>query len=162
MSTATEFTKVLEQHKALLYKIARSYTQTPQDCQDLVQEIAIALWQAFPRYNAHYQYSTWIYRIGLNVSISRLRKETNRIRSVELLSDELLQLTQLPPEDENAAVTQLYTLIGALNELDKAIMLLYLDGKPYREMADVTGLSETNIATKIGRIKDKWRQQLTP
>lgn len=162
MSTATEFTKVLEQHKALLYKIARSYTQTPQDCQDLVQEIAIALWQAFPRYNAQYQYSTWIYRIGLNVSISRLRKETNRIRSVELLSDELLQLTQLPPEDENAAVTQLYTLIGALNELDKAIMLLYLDGKPYREMADVTGLSETNIATKIGRIKDKWRQQLTP
>jgi RNA polymerase sigma-70 factor (ECF subfamily) len=153
------FTELLESYKGLLYKIARSYTNTPDDCQDLVQEITIALWRSFDKYDRQYQYSTWIYRIALNVSISHLRKENRRIHPSAALDEELL----LVPTDQLTDTTEidfLYKLIGELNELDKAIILLYLDEKPYREMASILGLSETNIATKLNRIKEKWRLQL--
>ncbi|KYP15753.1 RNA polymerase sigma factor [Flavihumibacter sp. CACIAM 22H1] len=152
------FIQMLEAHKGLLYKIARSYTTTPADCQDLVQEITLALWRSFEKYNQQYEYSTWIYRIALNVSISHLRKETRRIQSHALTEDHLF--LPIDTGGEDAAVNLLYSLIAALNPLDKAIMLLYLDEKSYREMAEILGLSESNIATKISRIKEKWRQQL--
>lgn len=154
------FTELLEKYKGLLYKIARSYTSSPDDCQDLVQEITIALWRSFNRYNEQYAYSTWIYRIALNVSISHLRKEYQRIQPTAPLTEDLLQFATEEPAS-HPDIELLYRLIGALNQLDKAIMLLYLDEKTHREMADILGLSETNIATRISRIKIKWRQQLS-
>jgi RNA polymerase sigma-70 factor (ECF subfamily) len=119
----------------------------------------IQLWRSFSKFDGRCRFSTWMYRIALNVAISSYRKESTRTRHV--ISDEqhLLEAadeTESQPED----IRLLYQFIEGLDPLNKALILLYLDENSYREMADVLGITETNVATKISRLKNKMKQEL--
>ncbi|MGL1885441.1 MAG: sigma-70 family RNA polymerase sigma factor [Reichenbachiella sp.] len=150
-----EFIDILKEHKAILYKITRSYCIDPDDRKDLEQEIVIQIWKSLENYNDNYKLSTWIYRIGLNVAISHLRKSGNRKKTLEPIAE----LTfDLPEDSEEAEILSertkiLYEVINQLNPLNKALIMLYLDGKSHNEISDIIGISESNVGTKLGRIK---------
>jgi len=156
------FLSVLDSHKGILYKVATSYCSDAEDRKDLVQEIVIQLWKSFDSYNSQFAYSTWIYRISLNVAISFYRKETQRKHVSTPLSDDILYFIDTNATDElDENIGLLQQFISSLRELDKGLMLLYLDEKNYREISEITGISETNVATKISRIKAELKKQFT-
>ncbi len=153
------FQHLLEEHKKTLYKVCNSYCRDQHSRDDLAQEITIQLWRSFSKFDGRCRFSTWMYRIALNVAISFYRKESIRTRHVISGEQHLLETadeTESQPED----VRRLYKLIDGLDALNKALILLYLDENSYREIADVLGITETNVATKISRLKQKMKQEL--
>jgi RNA polymerase sigma-70 factor (ECF subfamily) len=152
------FRTLLEEHRRILYKICNSYCRNRDDREDLAQEIVVQLWRAFEGFDERYRFSTWMYRIALNVAISFYRRETTRSRHV-LSDDELLLEAVDQTESQPEEIRLLYQLIEGLEPLNKALVLLYLDGNSYREVADVLGISETNVATKLNRLKTRLKQQ---
>ena len=153
------FLSVIEQHKGIIYKIANSYCRHTEDRKDLIQEIIFQLWRSFDRYNDQYKYSTWLYRIALNVAISFYRKDNKRSNSAHELTADIIVVTEDTADVEQLQLLQRF--IYELPELDRAIMLLYLEEKSYKEVADILGLTETNIATKINRIKGKLKNKFS-
>ena len=153
------FQTLVDEHKKILYKVCNSYCKNRHDREDLAQEIVIQLWQSFGSFDDRCRFSTWMYRICLNVAISFYRRESTRTRYV--LSDEEHLLNAI---DETAIQSEeiqiLYQFIKGLDPLNKALVLLYLDGNSYLEIADVLGISETNVATKISRLKQTMKQGL--
>lgn len=154
------FLSVMEANKGIIYKVANSYCKDSEDRKDLVQEIIVQLWKSFDDYNDQYKYTTWVYRIALNVAISFYRKETRRKEIANPLNDSVLNYADasLPTEKEKD-LTILQQFIAELKELDKAVMLLYLEEKSYKEIAEMIGITETYVATKIGRIKNVLKQK---
>ena len=156
------FLSVIESHKGIVYKIANAYCKDAEDRKDVVQEIIVQLWKSFDTYNNQYKYSTWVYRIALNVAISFYRKEHRRKQNAEPLYDDILNMTDANvPGEKEAAIGFLHQCIGELKEIDKALMLLYLEEKSYKEIAEIIGISETNVATRIGRIKTILKQKFS-
>lgn len=153
-----KFLAIIEANKGLLYKVANSYCRDVDDRKDLIQEITIHLWKSFERYDDHFKLSTWLYRIALNVAISFYRKEKPRKNNVTSLSETMIEIADEGQTNETEDnINLLQQFISELKELDKALMLLYLDDKSYKEMADILGISETNVSTKISRIKEKLK-----
>lgn len=148
------FLLLLEEHKKILFKVAGSYCRNPSDRQDLAQEIVVQLWRSFGRYDDRQRFSTWMYRIALNVAISFYRSESRRTRSLVPAEGFILEIADAEP-DENLRL--LRQLIDQLDELDRALIILYLDGNRHDTIAEVLGISETNVGTKIGRIKQRLR-----
>lgn len=147
-----DFLEVFESNKGIIYKIANSYCKDVEDRQDLVQEISYQLWKSFEKYDTNYQLSTWIYRISLNVAISFYRKTHKKSQYESKLGiHELLYFEEENLVDEKLKL--LNTFIYELKEIDKAIILLYLEDKNQNEIAQIMGLSVSNISTKIHRIK---------
>ncbi|MDQ6902462.1 MAG: sigma-70 family RNA polymerase sigma factor [Bacteroidota bacterium] len=156
------FISVLESHKGILYKIAISYCKDSDDRNDLIQEIIIQLWKSFENYNDQYKYSTWIYRIALNVAISFYRKEYRRKEIANPINESILNYAEIIlPTDTEQNLNILQQFILELKELDKALMLLYLDEKSHKEIAEILGITDTNVATKIGRIKTILKQKFS-
>lgn len=157
---ADTFLEVVEAHKGIIYKIAHSYCHNNHDKEDLVQEITVQLWKSFDNYNQQFKYSTWIYRIALNVAISFYRRETKRRPLAQPLPETIFNrgdTEQATAQEQQLALLQQF--IAELKELDRALVLLYLDGKSHRETAEIIGISETNVATKLARIKEKIKQK---
>lgn len=155
------FLVTIEQHKGILYKVARAYCPSEADRQDLIQEMMIQIWQSIQRYNGQFKISTWLYRISLNVAISFYRKNTARTNKHTVLNE---QSAQIPTEDKTEIEQQLNILeqfISELKEIDKALMILYLEGKSHAEIAGILGMSISNVGTKIGRIKDKLKTRFS-
>jgi RNA polymerase sigma-70 factor (ECF subfamily) len=157
------FTNLLEKHKRIIYKIVNSYCNENEDRKDLEQEITIQLWYSFDKYDSNYKYSTWVYRIALNVAISFYRKQKSKQSKFTSLSEDLLFYNsndeEYNPEIDNK-LRLLQDFINQLDELNKALMLLYLDEKKHAEIAEILGLSKTNVATKINRLKIKLSEKL--
>ena len=146
----------MEEHKKILYKVCHSYCRNPGDREDLAQEILFQLWRSFSKFDERLRFSTWMYRIALNVAISFYRRESARHRHVLPGSEHLLETI-----DESGGgseeVQLLYQWIDELDPLNKALVILYLDGNSCQETADILGISETNVATKISRLKQALR-----
>ena len=155
------FQEEIEQNKGILLKVARAYCQNEEDRQDLLQEMMIQIWQSIHKYNDQYKISTWLYRISLNVAISFYRKNTNRTKKFTVINN---QTAQIPIEDKWENERQLNLLekfISELKEIDKALMILYLEDKSHVEIAEILGMSVSNVGTKIGRIKDKLKTRFS-
>ncbi len=150
------FQNLIDEHKKILYKICHAYCPNPADRDDLAQEIMFQLWRSFGRFDERVRFSTWMYRIALNVAISFYRRESVRGRHVMAGGRLLESIGESPADSED--VQTLYQWIAQLDPLNRAVVILYLDGNSYREIAGVLDISETNVATKIGRIKDAFRQ----
>ena len=148
------FLTVIETNKGIIYKVANLYCKGTDDRKDLVQEIVLKLWKSFDRYNEQFKHSTWIYRIALNAAISFYRRENLRKKITTPFSECLFNVGDF---EDNKLIEQstllLNQFIAELKELDKALMLLYLEEKTHKEIAEIIGITETNVATKIGRIK---------
>lgn len=151
-----EFTNYLEKHKKLIYKVARVYCHDTEDLKDLIQDIIVQLWKAFPSYNDKYAFSTWTYRIALNVSISQLRKSTSKSKRLEEYLEQVEYLNiEEQHEDEN--LSNLFKFIGLLKPIDKAIILLHLDEISNKEIAEIMGLTTSNVSTKKQRIIEELK-----
>ncbi len=161
MDKSISFEQTIERHKGLLYKVVNIYCRNEWDKNDLLQEITIQLWKSFDKYDDEYKLSTWIYRIALNVAISFYRK--NSAPKNQTISIEENETAIEPPEtsEKEARLLLLEKFIGELKELDKALMVLYLDGENYQEIAEILGISTTNVSTKVARIKDKLKERFS-
>lgn len=153
------FQSLIEEHRKILYKVCNSYCRNRDDREDLAQEIVIQLWQAFAGFDGRCRFSTWMYRIALNVAISFYRRESTRTRHV-LSDDEKLLSAVDETANQSAEMRDLYQYIAGLDPLNKALILLYLDGNSYLEIAEVLGISETNVATRISRLKQTMKNEL--
>jgi RNA polymerase sigma factor (sigma-70 family) len=155
-----EFQTLVDQHKKILYKVCNSYCRNREDREDLAQEIVVQLWRSFRSFDGRARFSTWMYQIALNVAISSYRKESTRSRYI--LSDEGQLLNAIDEKfHQSDEIQALQEFIAALDPLDKALVLLYLDGNSYQEIAAVLGISETNVASKISRMKQRMRQEFS-
>ncbi len=151
------FQEVIEQHKGVLFKVARAYCQNEDDRQDLIQEIMIQIWQSIHKYNNQFKISTWLYSISLNIAISFYRKNSTRTNKFTILNERMAQISFEDKTEKEQQLNLLEQFISELKEIDKALMLLYLEDKSHSEIAEILGMSATNVGTKIGRIKDKLK-----
>jgi len=157
------FESLLHEHRGIVFKVAGLYSRSTADRDDLAQEIATQLWRSFGGYDpARAKFSTWMYRIALNVAISQSRRWPDAGRFEPLDTHHLETVGGGEPiAEQDERLTALYAFIGQLDPLNRALILLYLEDRSYTEIADVLGISETNVATKISRIKQKLRGQMT-
>ncbi|MCI1682198.1 MAG: sigma-70 family RNA polymerase sigma factor [Bacteroides sp.] len=149
-----EFLSVIHEYSRVIYKVCYLYTTPNATLNDLYQEVVLNIWKAFPKFRKECKISTWIYRIALNTCISFIRKEKN-IPEIISFTQEADRIEE--DDDKQLMLNKLYWMINKLGQLEKSIILLYLEEKKYEEIAEITGLSVTNIATRISRIKDKLR-----
>jgi RNA polymerase sigma-70 factor (ECF subfamily) len=151
------FKSWLIEHGGSVLKVARAYTLTTEDCQDLAQEILLQVWRSLPQFQGRASAATWFYRVALNTALGWHRKEHRRqarqqpIVEVEDLSVAGLDSAQQVVQRE--AVERLYAAIRQLPKTDAALVLLYLDDLSYRQMAEVLGISESNVGVKLNRVK---------
>jgi RNA polymerase sigma factor (sigma-70 family) len=159
-AASDEFADRLDEHKGIVYKIAHSFARNAEDWKDLTQEIILQLWKSYPRFDPRFKFSTWMYRVGLNVAITAYRRESRRTNTVVPMEEFLIEsAAQTEPTGHDSRVAELYLIIGQLDELNRALMFLYLDDMSYRDIASTLGISETNVATKISRLKLKIKEQ---
>jgi len=151
------FEALLQAHVGILRKTAATYCRNPADREDLAQEIATQWWRAYPRFDGRCAFSTWAYRIALNVAISHVRREQVRLRDTVPAEDHHFDTAADDPRPSEDLML-LQRFIDSLGNLDKALVLLYLDGHSHQEIADVLGITAAHAATKIGRIKERLRQ----
>ena len=156
------FESHLREHRGLIAKVASIYAATREDRHDLEQEISVQLWRAFGSYDERRaKFSTWLYRIALNVAISQARRRRDEGRLEPLEARHLEDVASDEHVEPDERLQALYAFIGELDSLNRALILLYLDDRGYGEIAEILGISETNVATKINRIKQKLRGQMT-
>lgn len=152
-----QLTALLRRHAGLIHKIAHAYCREPSDREDVVQEIAVQLWRARDRYDPRFRETTWIYRIALNVAISHFRRE-RRHRGARVPLDEAP--IAVAPVEIGGELALLLRCIDELGALDRALVLLYLDGNDHAAIAEVVGTSPSNVGTRLHRIKDRLRSAL--
>ena len=142
----------------MLFKVCNLYCQHAFERQDLFQEIVIQLWKAYPSFRGDSKFSTWLYRIALNTAISDLRRKKHHIISTEPdgLPEGIEDIQNYKEKEEK--LEQLYKAINQLTEIEKAIVMLYLEDRSYDEMEDILGINQNNLRVKMNRIKDKLRK----
>ena len=157
------FGTLLQRNSGIVFKVANSYAQDIDDRAELAQEIAVQLWHAYPNYDPTRSFSTWMYRVALNVAISHVREQSVRQRHDAVpLDDDLHDMADSSAtdhENENH-LRLLQAFIARQPPLDRALLLLYLEERPQREIADILGITESNVSTKIGRLKQRIRDEL--
>jgi RNA polymerase sigma-70 factor (ECF subfamily) len=151
----------LNEHRGILSRVANAYCRNPADRDDLVQDIVVQLWRAHPRFDGRSSFSTWAYRIAVNVAISFCRGQTRKKRDVVATEPAAFDRFAAHEAEADDQLAQLRALVDGLDELNRALMILYLDDRSYAEIAEILGISETNVATKIARIKQKLKRAVT-
>ena len=154
------FLQLLDEHRRAVAGVAAAYSRTAEDRRELTQEIHAQLWKAWPRYDEARPFSTWMYRVALNVAISHARgrwSAEDRTDPLEKAQDAVAP--ELPRPDERALL--LRTLIAELDPLNRALVLLYLEERSHKETAEILGLSEANVAKRLSRVKQQLRERMT-
>jgi RNA polymerase sigma factor (sigma-70 family) len=153
------FQSLVEVHRGILFKVCNAYCRDPDDREDLAQEILYQLWRSFGRFDERQRFSTWMYRVALNVAISHHRRDRTRTRHIVAGEETLLEVAdeRTPPDPR---VSRMAELIAALDPLQKSIVLLHLEGFSHRDIGEFLGTSESNIGTRLSRIRAMLRNQL--
>lgn len=154
--TEIEFEKRIQEHHLLIHKVCRIYAFTEADRQDLFQEIMIRLWKSYGSYRGLSQFSTWLYRVAINTAITGLRKQRDFITTCEPAVLPLDRADEQAPEAEQWQLLQ--GAIAKLNDIEKAIVMLYMEDYSYEEMEPILGISQGALRVKMSRIKDKLRK----
>lgn len=157
-----EFVKQLEENQNIVHKICRLYTNDQDAHNDLFQEVTIQLWKAYPKFRGDAKFSTWMYRVALNTAITLYRKSTRRVKTTDYDSVQF-KIIDLQEDDETAEqLTLLYGAIKQLNDIEKALVFLYLEDRNYREISETLGISEVNARVKMNRVKTKLTNIINP
>lgn len=156
----SEFVALLEEHQNIVHRICLIYTQSEAEHKDLFQEISIQLWRSFDRFEGKSKFSTWMYRVGLNTAITLYRKNKKRIDTYEI-NEEIngIELDDYDPVIDEQ-LNWLYEEIEKFSEIDKALVLLYLENKRYNEIAETLGISTVNARVKMNRIKQRLKKMI--
>ena len=147
------FNKWLDEHKGILFKIVRAYAFTDHDQEDLFQEIAIKVWKSIPDFRGESKPSTWMYRVALFAATVWVRQEKKRPDATPMEAIERTLNSNQSAGKEDERLTWLYEQIGQFEPLDRSVCLLMLDGYKHREIAELLGISESNVSVKMHRIK---------
>lgn len=160
--TENEFLKLFQENQGIIYKICYLYGKTEVDKQDLFQEISIQLWKAYPTFKGTAKFTTWMYRVSLNTAITFFRKGKKKRKETELKPEITsgLVYTEYNLETEQK-LKKMYAAIAELSSIEKALVFLYLEDKPYTEISETLGISSVNARVKMNRIKNKLRKMLT-
>lgn len=145
------FTEWIAQHKGIMFKVLRAYAFQPNDQDDLFQEISLQLWQSIPEFRGESKVSTWIYRVALYTATVWVRKEKKRLPTQPLADVE--HALSVKDEARDERTDWLYEQIAQLDVTDRSVCLLLLDGFSYKEMAEMLGISLSNVGVKVHRIK---------
>lgn len=152
------FEELLRSHQGIVFKVARTYCASVEDRRDLVQEIVEQLWRSFGSYDGRRAFSTWAYRVALNVAISSVRKSGLRTHHASSLA--VAEEPSDAPREPDERVQALQRAFAQLAALDRALLMLYLDDHSQRDIGEILGISETNVATKINRLKQRLRRDV--
>lgn len=154
MQQKLEFHRFLNEHTAVIRKVCRLYTDHPVDFQDYFQEVVLQLWKSFGSFRGESKASTWVYRVALNVCLSQLKRRKRRITATTIDPEAAQQWADEPYDSTpDEQIRQLYAAIRRLKELDRAIILLYLEERSYEEIADILGMSLSNVGVRLNRSK---------
>ena len=154
------FVKLLKDNQNLIHKICRIYTNNADQHQDLFQEITIQLWKAYPNFRGDSKFTTWAYRVGLNTAITLYRKNSKRVDTVEFESKSYFISSEDYDMVEEEQLKLMYDAIYHLNDIDKALVYMYLENKDYSEISETLGITEVNARVKMNRVKTKLRTLL--
>lgn len=157
----TEFTGLIEKYSGMIYKIAGAYSKTTYEREELISETILQLWKTRENYSGHCKLSTWIYRVALNTALYSKRKKAKESLFQPLDFSNTHHFRNLIESEPSPELEIMYQCIGELDEINKAIILLYLDGNPHEEIAEIMGMSKTSIGTRIGRIKEQLKKSAT-
>ena len=157
-NVSEQFLSIFEDNTGIIIKISRAFTNTSHDREDLINDIALELWKSFEKFKGDSKISTWIYRVALNTSMNykRKKKKDSLFYSInDFKKDEIIPWLIQQEQENSSELELLYNCIDELNEINKAIILLYLDGNSHDEISEIMGISKTNIGTRISRIKEQ-------
>ncbi len=161
-SLEDKFLNDFETNQNIVHKICRIYTTNQSDHNDLFQEITIQVWKNYSKFRGDAKFSTWMYRVALNTAISLYRKSTRSVKTQDF-SDLEFKIKSVEYDDtEEQQLKSLYKAIQVLNDIEKALVFLYLEGKHYKEISETLGISEGNARVKMNRAKDKLKKILNP
>ncbi|MDT0675067.1 RNA polymerase sigma factor [Autumnicola musiva] len=153
------YTQFILPYAGIIIKICRAYTDTEEDFQDYYQEVCLQIWNSRKNFQEKSKWSTWVYRISLNVCMSLLRKRKKK----QVYSSDHIEVQNIPDAEnsfQDESLQLLYRAIRQLSELDRAIILLYLEEKSYKEIAEIIGTTPNNIGVRITRIKKQIKKIL--
>jgi RNA polymerase sigma-70 factor (ECF subfamily) len=156
------FVEQLQKHQNIVHKVCRLYTNNTDAHNDLFQEITIQLWKAYPKFRGDSKFSTWMYRVGLNTAITLYRKSKRRINTQEFDALEFKIKAEEYDDTEEQQLKLLYKAVHQLNDIEKALVFLYLEDKDYREISETLGITEVNARVKMNRVKKKLKTILNP
>jgi len=153
-----KFLRLISEHEGLIHKICHVYAADALAKQDLFQEIIIQLWKSFENFRNESKISTWMYRVALNTALTEKRRNKTKVSISFLgsLKDDKAQESNMDADEEN--LNLLFSAISKLTEVEKAVVMLYLDDKSYEDMEDVLGINQGTLRVKMNRIKEKLRQ----
>lgn len=157
-----EFVKQLNENQNIVHKICRLYTNDQHAHNDLFQEVTVQLWRAYPKFRGDSKFSTWMYRVALNTAITLYRKSTRRVKTQDYESVQFKIEDRQEDDEQMEQLTLLYGAVKQLNDIEKALVFLYLEDKNYREIAETMGISEVNARVKMNRIKTKLTNIINP
>jgi len=156
------FVTQLEANQNIVHKICRLYTNDRDAHNDLFQEITIQLWRAFPKFRGDSKFSTWMYRVALNTAITLYRKSKRRVTTQDFEGVSFKISAEAYDDTVEEQLKLMYNAVKSLNDIDKALVFLYLEDKSYREISETLGITEVNSRVKMNRIKEKLRTILNP
>jgi RNA polymerase sigma factor (sigma-70 family) len=148
------FIQLVNDHRALIFKVCNLYCADPESRKDLFQEVVLQLWKSFPGFRKESANGTWIYRVALNTAISNFRKESRKPEKTSLGQREF-EIPDMPGWDDKERRSSLNLAVDKLTDIEKAIILLYLDEKSYDEISEIIGISISNVGVRLNRIKNK-------
>jgi RNA polymerase sigma factor (sigma-70 family) len=160
MNKEEEFVKLIQANQGLIYKVASIYTRDRDEQQDLCQEIIYQTWKSFEYFRKASKPSTWLYRVGMNTAITHLNKEKRGPKRISI-SELKVDFADEMDSGNEEKIQELYSEIRRLNLLDRGIVFLFLEGKSHEEIAEIMGLSTSNVGTKMSRIREKLKKRIT-
>ncbi|MGB0840410.1 MAG: RNA polymerase sigma factor [Chitinophagales bacterium] len=156
----SEFARVIADNQGIIHKMCSMYCDSPEDREDLFQEIVLQVWKSYPSFKGNSKISTWIYRVGLNTAISSFRKKKRQLTQ-QSMSIEELQIPDRPFNYEfEERLKYMHEAIRQLNNVEKAIVMLYLEEHSYQDIAEIMGITESNVGVKLHRIKSKLKKMV--
>ncbi|APS40094.1 MULTISPECIES: RNA polymerase sigma factor [Salegentibacter] len=157
-----QFVKNLEKHQNIAHKICRIYTNDQDSHNDLFQEITIQLWKAYPKFRGEAKFSTWMYRVALNTAITLYRKKKRSIKTQDFDTVDFKIKAEEYDDETEQQLKVMYSAIQELNDIEKALVFLYLEDKNYRDISETLGITEVNARVKMNRVKTKLKNILNP
>lgn len=157
MKNDREFVTLLNTHQNIIHKVCNLYMDTAEDREDLFQEITLQAWKSYQNFRGEAKFSTWLYRVALNTALTYFKKQQRA--PVTYFPEILPEKKPVPADPIEQQVQALYTAIGNLSQVDKAIIMLYIEDYNYNDIGQMIGITPNNVAVKINRIKSRLKQQ---
>ena len=161
MPNQEQFVQFINENEGILFKVSTLYTNSDADVQDLRQEMIYQLWRSFDSFKGNSKRSTWMYRVALNTAMVYLKKKKRVVTSGIEIDERLLQRIDFADNEEEEQIKKLYDTIKKLSDIERGIIMLYLEGKSHEEISEIIGFTTTNVGTRIGRIKNKLKKLIT-